>query len=136
MTQNDKIILKTTREIVKELKILVSYIEKENNDPEKKEIIINIKDIPILQHLMYIIGPHDVFEWVKEEIRKEMKKDRERRSKLMDNEMTRDILMKMKNKMCWQTLDIKPKHGSSVSWECGEPNNYTSDYDTPWEKSQ
>ena len=62
MTQNDKIILITTREIVKELKELLRYIEKENNDPEKKEIIINIKDIPILQHLMNIIGPHDVFE--------------------------------------------------------------------------
>merc|ERR1719270_594025 len=93
----------------------MKYIEQENENPDRKEIIINIKEIPILQHLINIIGPHDVFSWIKEEIRKEIKKDRERRSKLIDNDMTSAILAKIKNKSCWQTLDIKPKHGSSVS---------------------
>jgi len=131
ITKNDQIILNTTRVIVKELRLLIKYIEKENDDPEKKEIIINIKELPVLQHLINLIGPQSLFEWVKEEIRKEIKKERERRAKLIDNEITRAILRKIKNKKCWQTLDIKPKHGRSVSWECGEPLGYTSDYDTP-----
>jgi len=131
ITKNDKIILNTTRVIVKELKLLIKYIEQENNNPEKNEIIINIKEIPILQHLINIIGPNDVFAWIKEEIRKEIKKDRERRSKLIDNDITTAILRKIKNKTCWQTLDIKPKHGSSVSWECGEPTYRYSSDDTP-----
>lgn len=61
MTKNDKIILNTTRVIVKELRLLMKYIEQENENPDRKEIIINIKEIPILQHLINIIGPHDVF---------------------------------------------------------------------------
>lgn len=100
ITKNDKIILNTTRVIVKELKLLIKYIEQENNNPEKNEIIINIKEIPILQHLINIIGPNDVFAWIKEEIRKEIKKDRERRSKLIDNDITTAILRKIKNKTC------------------------------------
>ena len=62
ITHNDKFLVNTTRNLVKELILLLRYIEKENNDENKNEIVINIKDIPILQHLINIIGPDKVFD--------------------------------------------------------------------------
>ena len=102
-----------------ELEILTIRIIGANDDPEIASINVDIKDYPLIQKRIILIGPNTVIKWLKEEISKEIEHKRITDAKRQDNKNTREMIDMVKNKKCRQRLEINPTHGTRVTWEKG-----------------
>lgn len=109
-----------TKAVLQELQILTGRIIAADDDPEIAGIHVDMKDYPLLQQCITIYGPRNVIKWLKEEVRKEMQHKRDTEAKEQDNKHTREMIDKVKDKKCRQTLEINPAHGSRVNLEKGD----------------
>ena len=115
------------KDLVKEIVTFRDYVESVRTDT--KNIILDFRETPILQHLIYTLRDEDKELYLKRiedyfnqwlEIQKEVyiekKKDQiKEKNKDKDNNFIHDILNKHKNGA--ESIDIKSKDGSDVSYK-------------------